>query len=356
MWLGDFLFDRIWKPLGMLNTYFSLEDAEAAVPTVNATLARGYMWVNSTQEFAEVPYIDESVASGAGAVISNVLDYAKWLQCMMTKSPPLSRAGHIAVRTPRINIVSPTGEMPPFTGSASYGLGWQLVIYRGEPIISHDGGLIGFGALMAYLPRRQWGVTMMGNTAATSNFAQQVLIFQLMDDLLSTPNSERFNWTAVYEKMTKEQDYKVHHADERLYPDAPKGKEALPLSLPLISYTGLYSNPGYRNINLTLVDKNDTFSLTDPSVSEHGSILHADVFDRTWPQIINLHHISGEYFKVHARFAFVANTSEEFADYVPGYEQMIPAEFRIGANGQVTEMGIGIESQMGQRKIWFRKT
>lgn len=41
-WLGDVLFERIWKPLGMLNTFFSLEDAEAAVSAGKASLARGY--------------------------------------------------------------------------------------------------------------------------------------------------------------------------------------------------------------------------------------------------------------------------------------------------------------------------
>ena len=352
-WLGDFLLERIWQPLGMLDTFFSLKDAKVAVSAGKVTLARGYLWANSTQEYFAVPYVDETVASGAGAVISNVLDYAKWLRCMMTMSPPLSQAGHDAVRSPRIHSTIP--DLPPFTGSESYGLGWQISIYRNEPLLWHGGGLTGFGAVMAYLPRKQWGVAMMGNTAGTSGFAQQTLMFQLLDDYLSVPQSERYNFTARNEKLIEELDYSLRHAPSILYPSTPKGKNALPLSLPLDSYTGLYSHPGYQNLTLTLVPKNTTYSpsnLPDPC-STH--LLHADVWDRTWPQFVNLHHVTGEYFLVHTRFAAVANTSEEYVDYALGLDSMVPAEFRIGADGKVVEMGVGIEPSMGEEKIWFRK-
>ncbi len=352
-WLGDFLFERIWKPLGMFNTFFSLEDAEAAVSAGKASLAHGYMWINTTQEYIDVPYVDETVASGAGAVISNVLDYAKWLQCMMTMSPPLSQAGHTAVLSPRIHSMIP--DLPPFTGPESYGLGWQMSVYRNEPLMWHGGGLTGFGALMGYLPRKKWGIVMMGNTAGTSNFVQQILAFQLLDDLLSTPENERFNWTALFEKVLEQQDYNLRHAEERLYPDSPKGEDALPLSLPLRSYTGLYSNPGYRNITLTLLLKNETFSACSLSSANSKYLLHADILDRTWPQILNLHHVSGEYFLGHTRFAALANTSEASADYVTGGDNMLPAEFRIGADGKVAELGMAIEREMGKEKIWFRK-
>ena len=352
-WLGDVLFQRIWEPLGMFHTFFSVEDAKAAVAAGNASLARGYMWADSTQEYFPVPYIDESVASGAGAVISNVLDYAKWIRCMMTKSPPLSQAGHAAVISPRIHSSIP--DLPSFTGSESYGLGWQLSIYRSEPLIYHGGGLTGFGAVMGYLPRKQWGVAMMGNTAPTSNFVQQILVFQLIDDLLLTPQNERYNWTAFFEGSLNQLDHDLHHAEEILYPHAPKGEKALPLSLSLESYTGIYNNPGYRNLTLTLINKNDTYSPTDLSDHDSEQILHADFWDRTWPQLVNLHHVSGEYFLAHFRHAALSNSSEELADYVPIWDGIRRAEFRIGANKQVSEIGIEIGPSMSEEKIWFRK-
>ena len=352
-WLGDFLSQRIWEPLRMFDTFFSLKHAKAAVAAGNASLARGYMWADSTQEYFAAPYIDEGIASGAGAVISNVLDYATWIRCMMTMAPPLSKAGHAAVISPRIHSAIP--DLPPFTGPESYGLGWQLSIYRGEPLMWHGGGLTGFGAVMGYLPRKQWGVAMMGNTAATSNFVQQILMSQLIDDLLSIPQSERYNWTAYIQTSLDQLNHKLHHAEETLYPDAPKGERALPLSLPLGSYTGLYNNPGYRNFTLTLINKNQTYSPPDLSDHRTEQLLHADVWDRTWPQVINFHHVSGEYFLAHTRFTALANTSEELTDYVSPGDSMAPAEFRIGADGRVREMGIRIEQSMGEQKVWFRK-
>lgn len=58
--------------------------------------------------------------SGAGAVVSNVEDYTKWLRCLLDEAAPLSKAGHAAVRTPR--IVMP-GSSKGFDADASYALG-----------------------------------------------------------------------------------------------------------------------------------------------------------------------------------------------------------------------------------------
>ncbi|KAH6645414.1 hypothetical protein BKA67DRAFT_584971 [Truncatella angustata] len=64
-------------------------------------VADGYYYKNSTDEFIKQPLDDQSADEGAGAIISSVLDYAKYLRIMMTEAGPLSKDGHSELRTPR---------------------------------------------------------------------------------------------------------------------------------------------------------------------------------------------------------------------------------------------------------------
>ena len=237
MWLGDFLRTRIYEPLGMNSTFFSLLDAQAAVSSGKASLATGYYWANYSQTYGDVPGLDAPQESGCGATISNVLDYAKWLRCHMTLSAPLSLAGHRAVRSPRMVSGPVMDGTTGFRGSDAYAFGWEVSNYRGEVMNWHTGGLPGFVSIMLYFPRLQWGLTMMANNGDGS--ALQVLSFKLIDDKLGIPDEERFDWNLTLELNHLLVLENLRNGEDILYPNAPKGKHAVPLSLPLESYAGV---------------------------------------------------------------------------------------------------------------------
>lgn len=241
-WLSEILRKRIWEPLAMNSTFFSLSDAEAATHTRKASLARGYLWLNGTQEYHGVSYIDSAAMSGAGAIVSNVLDYAKWLRSMMNRAAPLSPAAHNALHFPRINLPPSFLNFLTHTGYRvvhGYALGWFISNYRGEVMIWHSGGIEGFATIMAYLPRKQWGFTMMANNVLGGTAAEQILVFELLDNLLETPESERLSWSAVIERELEQAKGVLNHAAKHLFPDAPLGDKAIPLSLPLSHYSGV---------------------------------------------------------------------------------------------------------------------
>ena len=353
-WLGDVLWDRIWKPLNMTRTYFSLAHAKAAVENGAAELATGYMWNNLTKEYVPLPWMDLPAVSGAGAIISNVLDYAQWLRFLMDKAEPLSEMGHDALRTPRIN--TEYLKMPVFTGTQGYALGWDVVNYRGEPLIMHDGGLPGFGAIIAYLPRKHFGIAMMGNTDTTSNFVCAILGFRLLDDYFGIPEEERFDYTPFIEGELQERTDQVRHAKKHLFPTAPSGTDALPLSRPLEAYTGLYSHPGYRNLTITLASApsspktflQSTLGIQSPKTDRYLTVK----MNRSWPITLNFEHVSGEFFIVRGHF-FQHLKDQDMND--PLHVETSKAEFRVGENGKVSEFGASVERMMGEEKIWFRK-
>ena len=237
MWLGDFLRTRIYEPLSMLSTFFSLSDAQKAAASGGPSIATPYYWTNKSKDYHSIPWLNAPQESGCGATISNVLDYAKWLRCMMTMSAPLSAAGHRALRLPRINRAPFAQERTGFRGSEAYALGWEVSNYRGEVMNWHTGGLPGFNTIMMYFPRLQWGVTMMANGGQGA--AIQVLVFRLIDDMLGIPEREQFDWGAVSEDYESREMEILKNARQVLYPNAPKEKDAIPLSLPLESYAGV---------------------------------------------------------------------------------------------------------------------
>lgn len=56
--LGDFLRTRIYEPLLMNSTFFSLKEAQAAASGGGADLATPYYWKNHTQRYHSLPWLD----------------------------------------------------------------------------------------------------------------------------------------------------------------------------------------------------------------------------------------------------------------------------------------------------------
>jgi len=204
MWLGDFLKERIWEPLGMKSTvsspfsrqtkylltpckYFSTEAAQAAPEP----LAQGYVYYD--EEFKEVPYMDLSIISGAGSIVSNVLDYAKWIRDFHSQSGPISKAGYKSLLTSR-SILSDEESSGPYTGPQAYTLGWFTGTYQGYEFFSHSGGMEAFGAQVIFFPTLDYGIVSFGNTASTSNAVELRLLWQLVDDKIRVPEEKRFDW------------------------------------------------------------------------------------------------------------------------------------------------------------------
>ena len=362
MWLGDFLKKRIYEPLSMKSTFFSLKDAQAAASAGGGPLATPYYWLNHSQVYSQMAWLDAPQNSGAGGTISNVLDYAKWIRCHMTNSAPLSQAGHEAIHLPRMISGPLMDGSTGFQGSEAYAFGWSVSSYRGETMLWHTGGLPGFTSIMLYLPRPQWGMTMMTNGGDGSVI--QVLMFKMLDDMLDIPERERYDWTSDIELKHKGAFKELKNATDVLYPHAPKGKAAIPLSLPLASYAGVpapislqiksaqltpkqtYTNDGYQPLTLTL---NNSHQTTNSPVKLHCSFQFED-----YPVSFTLTHISGEYFLVYGR-AFTDQPRRSPDDHEPIIDTVTKAEFRLGENGEVSELGIILTKEMGEAKIWFTK-
>ncbi|KAK2925651.1 Beta-lactamase/transpeptidase-like [Fusarium oxysporum f. sp. vasinfectum] len=78
-WLRDVLRETIWEPLGMNSTYLDLQEAKDAPEH----LSTGYYWDPAENCHKSIEQLPTDILSGAGAIISNVLDYTKWIKCLL---------------------------------------------------------------------------------------------------------------------------------------------------------------------------------------------------------------------------------------------------------------------------------
>ncbi|KAK8130957.1 beta-lactamase/transpeptidase-like protein [Apiospora sp. TS-2023a] len=275
-WLGTTLREGLWRPLGMNATYFSLEDAQAAPEH----LAMGYWWDYSNKStkggFGEVPFAGLDEASGAGAIVSTVLDYAKWIRCLANEAEPLSKAAHAAIKTPRI---TPMGTDKGWDGPGSYALGWMMNPYKGHTVYHHSGD--SFGKL-------------------TNN--KLLRGKKSIQDILSSYDS----------------------AVDRLYPE--RTEQPLPPTLSLQKYAGTYYHPAYQNLTIE-VDEGTSSGPRQPSKPQlKGSRANA-----VWENSYEFEHVSSEFWAIFLDL-------KKSPNWLSG--QVAKAEFRLGPDGWPDELVI----------------
>ena len=67
----------------------------------------------------------------------------------------------------------------------------------------------------------------------------QTLMFDLIDAKLGVPVKDRYDWGPLLELRKIFGTALLKRAEDLTYPNAPKGKDKLPLPLPLESYEGV---------------------------------------------------------------------------------------------------------------------
>jgi hypothetical protein len=333
-WLGRFLHDRIWQPLGMDSTYFMTKDAEKA----QEDLATGYWYDEQKKDYCEInDRFDMDGTSGAGSNISNVEDYIKWAEAVISKSDVLPKTAWDELLKPRTVSV----ERVPGAGPDLYALGWHSGMYKGHQYYEHSGGLDAFGSDLLIFPGLKYASVMMGNVAGSSNFAIQALMWHLVDEKLGISSEERCDWNTKNKKYIEGGIEEAATAKEYFYPNLPEPIQ--PCSLPLKAYAGSYHHPGYQTLKI-YIDANAERALEERA--GNPVLFRADRTEVTIPEHMAFEHINKDYFLIRSSW---------FGDFAAWFPDVNPAEFRLGADGKVSEIGIRWEPRLGDRKIWLKK-
>jgi CubicO group peptidase (beta-lactamase class C family) len=154
--LAEFTRVRLTDKLHM-NVTFTVEDLAAA-----ADAAVPYAMDGDTRLRAKLWPIR---ATAAGGINTSIASFANWLRLHLDKGEfegqrLLSPALIQQLQTPRVHEAAPAFAE---YGDMHCGLGFRLLGYRGERVVLHGGGWIGWGTRMAMLPDHGVGVAIFTN-------------------------------------------------------------------------------------------------------------------------------------------------------------------------------------------------
>lgn len=154
----------------------------------NLTVAESYWWVNHSSTYVRMPSPGplSRADEGAGAVVSNVLDYAKYLRVMMAEGGPVSAAGHRELKRPRTFYDHTTELFAP--GPVHYGLAWAGGVLEGELVHFHTGTINTFVTFMATAPARGYGVVVLANS---NSKVRELVTYRALYDLFGVEEGRR---------------------------------------------------------------------------------------------------------------------------------------------------------------------
>jgi CubicO group peptidase (beta-lactamase class C family) len=151
---GDFLDERIFSPLKMVNTL-------AYEKSVNQVPHRAYGHTPDGSKFRETDQSSTSATLGDGGVYTSLTDLAYWDEAL-AQHTLLNEKEMQSALTP----VEPSAGPAEENGHpVSYGFGWFLEPYKGHPRMWHYGETIGFRTSIQRFPHDHLTVIVLCNRA-----------------------------------------------------------------------------------------------------------------------------------------------------------------------------------------------
>jgi CubicO group peptidase (beta-lactamase class C family) len=260
----DFVRSRIFTPLGMTQSNFSVAESQKA-----ADFAMPYR--EEKEQIKLMPFRDISAVGPAGSINSNVAEMSNWVKLNLNKgkvgeTQVISESMLAQMHTPYMAISEPIRFLE--TSHASYGLGWVIAQYRGHKRVAHGGNIDGFSALVSLLPQDNLGMVVLTNR--NGNPLPNIVSLYATDLLLQMPTVD---WNArVKAEVTKAQE-----ADKQKSTDESAARKLnTKPSHALAEYAGEYEHPGYGVVAIKFDGKNLKARFNSFAMSlEHW---HYDVF------------------------------------------------------------------------------
>jgi len=242
----DFVQKEILEPLGLCASFKISELAKDPEMSKNYSVTLADGTVNPSN------YRDIYHVGAAGCINSTTKDMAKWVALQLNDgkvgdkqiiSSELLKECH----TPQM-VIQHDPAMPKFSeiSHKSYGLGWFVENYRGRTLVHHGGNIDGYSAMHFFVPGTGFGASILTNCEGTP--IQNSLMYSLIDLYF---DYDPVDWLGRYKNAYIDLMKKGEEAIGALVNSATKDTKP---SLPLEKYAAIYSNPGYGDIKIAVVD------------------------------------------------------------------------------------------------------
>ncbi|MBS0624904.1 MAG: serine hydrolase [Verrucomicrobia bacterium] len=234
--------ERIFKPLGMKNSYFTLADMQKSSDY-------SFPYLQKDDQLVRMGFRDFTLVGPAVSINSSVNDLNRWVEMLLNhgvyKETSLINGSTLQeMFSPQV-VVSGTPEHKEAFLS-TYGLGWGVLSYRGHYSVSHDGGPDGFTTVISLLPNEGIGVVVLGNKNLST--LPRFISLEAIDRILELAP---LNWYAegLDTYLKAKESLKALKSKE----DLSRKKNTVP-SHALEDYAGEYEHPGYGTIAIEFED------------------------------------------------------------------------------------------------------
>jgi CubicO group peptidase (beta-lactamase class C family) len=235
----DFVRARIFGPLGMKGSNFSVEESKKS-----PDFAKPYQ--EKDEKVVEIPFRNIDAMGPAGSINSSARDMARWLMLQLGggkvgDTQVLTGPGLLELHKAQA-VVGDSGQDPEITGT-SYAMGWFVESYRGRVRVHHGGAIDGFISMVTFLPAEGVGVVALANLGGTA--LPGIVAQQAIDRLLGLPpidwSARRLQRRDAVRKADKAG--KAKGAEERKAGTRPAHA--------LDEYVGEFEHPAYGVVGVT---------------------------------------------------------------------------------------------------------
>jgi len=304
---------RILDPLGMERTVTA-----ASAPAPDGNVATPHVLVGG--EARPIRLMSFENAAGAVGVNSSAAELALWMQMLLECAGEGGVPDDLtcilepeAIRrlwSPQTVMPNPKlpGALAPLTPDfVAYGLGFRVLEYRGQKIVTHTGGLPGYVSRVTLVPGKRLGVVVLTNQESGTAF--HAVTQAILDAYLGAPDPPA-DWLEAFRAASAARQAK---AAAQVAKDVAARQTGTRPSLPPAGYTGLYRDAWYG----------------EARVSEDGDGLVLDL-TRTPGMLADLEHWHHD--------TFVARWRETWMSESSPYDAYVT--FTLGADGRVREMSL----------------
>lgn len=225
---------RVLDPIGMKDTTvsFAVVEARNHYATPHTQMLDG--------AYQPIPLAMETVlapVTPAGAHWSTLEDMAKYMITELQEG--VAPGGQRVISA--ANLKETWKPQIAISNDVSYGLGWIVSDYKGQPLISHDGNTMGFTSGFTFLPGRGLGIIVLTNARATNLFNNAVA-GRFLELLFDQPAEAQQQLDFYLEQIDKQIEELAAQIDAQVDANA------------VAAYLGRFTNAALGDINLVLTD------------------------------------------------------------------------------------------------------
>jgi CubicO group peptidase (beta-lactamase class C family) len=259
----QFIAENFFRPLGMTKSNTSVSDYNVVKGNIHSSkssnIASPHNEVNGKN--IAIEYVNWDNIGPAGSINSSVRELANWIQLQLGKGTYHGRTYWKEQRSWEMwenNTPKPVSrwqrENMPSRHFNGYGLGWELMEYRGHKIVSHGGGYDGMISKTVLVPEMNLGFVILTNNI---NSVPSALTYEILDALLmqtdkkGNPIGMKKDWMSIFEGFRNDD---LKNAQEALKTDSAARVKQTRMSLPLGNYCGVYTSEMYGDVLITIDD------------------------------------------------------------------------------------------------------